>query len=401
MINLWQLQVFLIVYETGSFSAAAGRLHMTQPGVSQQIRALENHLGTQLFLRRGHGVELTAAGLELLEPARQMLNMAETTERMLKSRRGEVSGRIRLGCALPSGSYNFYPWIHEFRTEYPDVTLHLNYIEPGPLIGALRAHELDGGLVLGRMRARGLVHHKLAEDPVILIVPLNHPWSWPGELGRLPGRTNSPTTQYSVPAASTAIPSTGSDGLPATTHHEDDDRPPAVKLSLLRDQPVILEHSVGESHSDARRALNDALEERGLSVRDLKVVLELPSPMAVACAVAEGLGVGFVPQSIARRLVGQVVPVRIEGFSLTQHIYLVHDRKALHTPAVNAWWQFIESRFQRSAPDRQPEAIQPTGPGGQSEHYRQGHSPDLSASTPQLGPDTNLVLPKDVVNSRR
>jgi len=51
MINLWQLHVFLEVGESGSFSAAAARLHMTQPGVSQQIRALEAHLGTQLFVR--------------------------------------------------------------------------------------------------------------------------------------------------------------------------------------------------------------------------------------------------------------------------------------------------------------------------------------------------------------
>ena len=52
MMNLWQLKVFLEVSETGSFSAAATRLHLTQPGVSQQVRALEGQLGTQLFVRR-------------------------------------------------------------------------------------------------------------------------------------------------------------------------------------------------------------------------------------------------------------------------------------------------------------------------------------------------------------
>ena len=87
MINLWQLHVFLEVAESGSFSAAAVRLHLTQPGVSQQIRALENHLGTQLFVRRGHGVELTASGYDLLEPARRMINLSELTERTLMSRR--------------------------------------------------------------------------------------------------------------------------------------------------------------------------------------------------------------------------------------------------------------------------------------------------------------------------
>ncbi|MEO8288799.1 MAG: LysR family transcriptional regulator [Chloroflexota bacterium] len=345
MINLWQLQVFLVVYETGSFSSAATRLHMTQPGVSQQIRSLENYLGTKLFVRRGHGVELTAAGEGLIDPARRLITLSETTERTLMARRGDVSGRIRLGCALPSGGYIFSPWLHEFRQQFPDVTIQIEQTEPGPLLGSLRSQELDGGLVLGRIRGRGLVHHKLMEDPLTLIVPLNHPWSWPGQLGKL-----------ATDGVLDGLQANGSgDGY--NTHHEDENWIPAVKLGMLKDQPVVLEHSIGESHSDARRALNDALEERGISTRDLRVVLEMPGPMAVGCAVAEGLGVGFVPQSVAHRLIGQVIPVRIEGFSLTQHLYLIHDRKALHTPAVVAWWKFITSKVgqQRPGTDQEEE----------------------------------------------
>jgi DNA-binding transcriptional LysR family regulator len=340
VINLWQLQVFLVVYETGSFSSAATRLHMTQPRVSQQIRSLENDLGTQLFVRRGHGVELTAAGEGLIDAARRLITLSETTEKTLMSRRGDVSGRIRLGCALPSGGYIFHAWVSEFRQKYPDVTFQIEQTEPGPLLGSLRSQELDGGLVLGRIRGRGLVHHKLAEDPVTLIVPLNHPWSWPGQLNKVvEGQHDGHTANGTVDGAS--------------PRHEDDNSVPAIKLGMLKDQPVVLEHGIGESHSDARRALNDALEERGFSTRDLRVVLELPGPMAVACAVAEGIGVGLVPQSVARRLVDQVIPVRIEGFSLAQHVYLIHDRKALHTPAVGAWWKYITGKVgqQRPLPD--------------------------------------------------
>jgi DNA-binding transcriptional LysR family regulator len=342
VINLWQLQVFLVVYETGSFSSAATRLHMTQPGVSQQIRSLENYLGTKLFVRRGHGVELTAAGEGLIDSARRLITLSETTERTLMSRRGDVSGRIRLGCALPSGSYIFHPWVAEFRQKYPDVTLQVEQTEPGPLLGSLRAQELDGGLVLGRIRGRGLVHHKLMEDPITLIVPLNHAWSWPGQLGKVA------EGQHDGSATGGSIEGNGA-------RHEDENWVPAVKLGMLKEQSMVLEHGIGESHSDARRALNDALEERGLSTRDLRVVLELPGPMAVACAVAEGLGIGLVPQSVARRLISQVIPVRIEGFSLTQHVYLIHDRKALHTPAVGAWWKYITSKVGQQKPAAETE----------------------------------------------
>lgn len=337
MINLLQLHFFIAVSETGSFSAAAARLHMTQPGVSQQIRALEKHLGTPLFVRRGHGVELTAAGYDLLEPARRMMHLSEMTERTLMSRRGKVSGRIRLGCALTSAPFVANPWLAEFRAEYPDVTIHIEYAEPAPMIGALRAQELDGGFVLGRMRGRGLQHHRVLEDPITLIVPLNHAWTSPAEIGRAVLEFTS-----RVEARDGAGPSLH--GAQRPPRHEEENWMPAIKPAMLKDQPIVLEHGIGESHSDARRALNDALEERGLSVRDMRVVLEVPEPAAVAGAVAEGLGIGLVPQSIARRFVGQVVPVRIDGLSLIQHVYLIRDRKALNSPAVAAWWKFVESK---------------------------------------------------------
>lgn len=345
MINLWQVQVFLVVAETGSFSAAANRLHLTQPGVSQQIRSLESHLGTKLFIRRGHGVELTATGYDLLDPARRLIHLSEMTERTVMSRRSEVSGRIRLGCCVSSAPYTLGSLLYEFRSRCPEVSVQLEHTEPGPMIGALRAQELDGGFVLGRMRGRGLVHHKMAEDAITLIVPLNHAWTSPAEIGRaeleLQAQTReerhgtTATTTHATPVApgSSRMPRYGEDGWV-----------PAIKPALLKNQPLIIEHANGESHSDARRALNDALEEKALSIRDLRVVLELPDPTAVACAVAEGLGVGLVPQSIARRFVGQVFPLRLEGIALAQHVYLIHDRKALHSPAVSAWWKFVDGK---------------------------------------------------------
>jgi DNA-binding transcriptional LysR family regulator len=364
VINLFQLQFFLAVAESGSFSAAAGRLHMTQPGVSQQIRALEKHLGTQLFVRRGHGVELTAAGLDLLEPARRMMHLSEMTERTLMSRRGEISGRIRLGCALSSVPIIANTWLHEFREDCPEVTMQIEHAEPGPMLGALRAQELDGGFVLGRMRGRGLVHHRVMADPITLIVPMSHPWTSPAEIGRAviefarksetgeragpvgdrARRQARPPSQL-APLAGAAIP----DPL-----HEEESWVPAVKPGMLKGETMVLEHGNGESHSDARRALNDVLEERGLSTRDLRVVLEVPGPQAVAAAVADGIGVGLVPQSVARHFVGQVVPVRVEGLTLVQHVYLIRDRKALKSPAVGAWWKFVEDRSNQKAQDTRP-----------------------------------------------
>jgi hypothetical protein len=63
---------------------------------------------------------------------------------------------------------------------------------------------------------------------------------------------------------------------------------------------------------------------------------------------------------VAHRLIGQVIPVRIEGLSLSQHVYLIHDRKALHTAAVGAWWKFITSKVGQQKPlsDDEPEPLE-------------------------------------------
>jgi hypothetical protein len=141
------------------------------------------------------------------------------------------------------------------------------------MIGALRAQELDGGFVLGRMRGRGLMHHKIMEDPLSLIVPLNHPWTSPAELGR---------ASLEFAGKSEGRSSAGPPAHPDGKSPADDTWMPAVKPAMLKDQPMVLEHGIGEGHSDARRALNDALEDRGLSTRDLRVVLEVPDPASAA-----------------------------------------------------------------------------------------------------------------------
>jgi hypothetical protein len=198
-------------------------------------------------------------------------------------------------------------------------------------------------------------------DPITLIVPLSHAWTSPAEIGRAviefarrgdaadrPGLGGGRgRKQQPIPLQSSANGSADTDGL----LHEEETWVPAVKPAMLKDQPMILEHAMGESHTDARRALNDALEDRGLSTRDLRVVLEVPGPASVAAAVADGLGIGLVPQSVARLFVGQIVPVRVEGLALVQHVYLIRDRKALNSPAVGAWWQFVEGKSNQQAPE--------------------------------------------------
>ncbi|MCS6889429.1 MAG: LysR family transcriptional regulator, partial [Chloroflexus sp.] len=91
MLNTVHLQTFLAVVETGSFSAAAKRLHMSQPAVSQQIRALEEQVGgVRLFRRSGQQMVLTLAGEQLLSSARELVAMAERAVQAVSALRGQI-----------------------------------------------------------------------------------------------------------------------------------------------------------------------------------------------------------------------------------------------------------------------------------------------------------------------
>ncbi|MAK74254.1 MAG: LysR family transcriptional regulator, partial [Pseudomonadales bacterium] len=87
------LQAFLAVAETGSFSRAAEQLHLTQPAVSKRIAMLEQQLDARLFDRIGRHVSLTEAGMALKPRAEQVLSLLNDTRRALSNLSSEVSGR--------------------------------------------------------------------------------------------------------------------------------------------------------------------------------------------------------------------------------------------------------------------------------------------------------------------
>ena len=121
--DLNSLNTFIAIAETGSFSEAGERLHLTQPAVSKRIAALEQQLNARLFDRVGREVNLTEAGRALLPRAYQLLNVLDDTRRALNNLTGEVSGRLVLAtshhiglhrrrCCAPSpGRIRRWRWI--------------------------------------------------------------------------------------------------------------------------------------------------------------------------------------------------------------------------------------------------------------------------------------------------
>ncbi|SOD58581.1 DNA-binding transcriptional regulator, LysR family [Streptomyces zhaozhouensis] len=168
-----QLRYFTAVAETRHFTRAAQREHVSQPSLSQQIRALERELGAELFHRaRGH-ISLTDAGAALLPLARRILADTETARREVQEVAQLRRGRVRLG-APPSLCASLVPDVlREFRDRYPGIELLVHEDGSQDLVRALAAGELDLALVITPLtgQAPALATEELSREELVVISP--------------------------------------------------------------------------------------------------------------------------------------------------------------------------------------------------------------------------------------
>ena len=174
--ELRHLRYFVAVAEELHFTRAAERLHIAQPPLSQQIRALELELGVQLFERTRRSVALTDAGAALLVRAREVLSATQSLpEELQRVARGEV-GQLRIGFSstLPLTRV-LSDVVADHRRTHPGVALHLREMHTQLQFDGLRRGELDVGLVRYNERApAGIRLVLLRRDPLRLVVPSGH-----------------------------------------------------------------------------------------------------------------------------------------------------------------------------------------------------------------------------------
>jgi DNA-binding transcriptional LysR family regulator len=127
--DLAALNTFIAIAETGSFSEAGERLHLTQPAVSKRIASLEHQLNVRLFDRLGREVSLTEAGRALLTRAYQILNVLEDTRRTLTNLTGEISGRLTLATSHHIGLHRLPPLLRAFTRAHPQVALDIQFLD--------------------------------------------------------------------------------------------------------------------------------------------------------------------------------------------------------------------------------------------------------------------------------
>lgn len=174
--TLRQLSYLIAVAETGSISAAAARLHVTQTAVGASLNDLERALGTQLLVRRrAHGALLTPAGQYVCDRARALLAEAADLELSARDTGTTLRGPVALGCYSTLAVTLIPPILQGFSALHPDVELDFVADQQVPLEQRLLAGELDAALMYDMNLPQGLAARTLFEARVYALLPAAHP----------------------------------------------------------------------------------------------------------------------------------------------------------------------------------------------------------------------------------
>jgi LysR family transcriptional regulator, transcriptional activator of the cysJI operon len=273
----FRLKVFRVVAEEMSFRKAAEVLHLSQPAVSQQIRALEEEAGTRLFDRaggEGHGsqIALTVAGRVLLGYANKAAETMIEAQRALAALNDEVVGELRLGASTTVAQYVLPRILGAFLRQYPQVKLSLVSGNTERIVESVAEEKIALGIIEGPAMRREVKTERMVKDEMVLIVSPNHAWA---------ARKGT-----------------------------------AIASAELAKVPLLLR----ERGSGSRRVVERALKKIGLPLRSLRVVMELDSTEAIISGVEAELGVGFVSRWALVKVLrlGTVRVVRVEGLEIVR-----------------------------------------------------------------------------------
>lgn len=284
--DLRHLRYFVTLAEERHFTRAAERLGIKQPPLSQQIRQLEQEMGTALFHRLTRGVELTEAGSVLLEEARKILEHAALAKASVQSRARGESGRIRVGFA---GATYFQPRVPEiiqtYRERYPNVTLSPEQSNTPRLIESLRGGLIDVAFVRPPVSdGEGIVVEPVVEEPMRIVLPTAHP------------RARS----RSVPL-----------------------------IALAEETLILFPRTIGPGLYDSIIA---SCQRAGFSPR---LGQEAPQISSIVHLVAAGFGVSIVPQSIEQIRAERIVYVPIKDEAPRAPISLAYRKDRASTTVRN------------------------------------------------------------------
>lgn len=275
--TLQQLRVFHAVAQLRSYTRAAEAIHLTQPGVSIQVKRLEEILGATLFEKMGNQVYLTAEGEALLRACNDLFGRLDQFEEELKEMHGEVSGPLKLA-AVTTAKYFLPQYLGAFLRQYPKVVPQLKASNRERILERLAANEDDLYIMATLPQSDDFEAHAFLDDELVVFAHPAHP---------LAGKKK-------------------------------------IKPEQLIGERLIAR----EAGSGIRMTYEAMLAERNIVIEPY---MELGSGEAIKQAVMSGIGISVLSgYSLSLELeTGRLVKLDVEGFPLKRRWYAVH-RKGKH-----------------------------------------------------------------------
>ena len=173
--ELRQLEYFVAVAEEANFTRAAARVHISQSGVSAQIRALERELGAELIDRSGGTATLTTAGQAALTQARATLAAAGSVRQSVDDIAGLLRGSLRVGMVTACTVPQLFDALARFHSAHPGVELAVQEGNSDRLVADVRAGDLDIALVgVAAQAPDGLASMVVTDERIVAAVPPQH-----------------------------------------------------------------------------------------------------------------------------------------------------------------------------------------------------------------------------------
>lgn len=169
-----QIQYFVCLYEEGSVTRAANRLHIVQPALSMQIARLEEELGRQLFVRSNRGMVPTAHGTQMYGLFMPVLADFERARAQLLAAGDELAGHARIGLPASIAQDVLAGALAEFSSRFPRVTVSVTEAYSEALIQGVASGQLDTAIV-NRPKRLALVAEPVLEEEFVLAVGVSHP----------------------------------------------------------------------------------------------------------------------------------------------------------------------------------------------------------------------------------
>ena len=299
--TLQQLEYFLAAYRHGSFSGAAQELHMAQPSLSEQVRRLEAELGVALFARAGRGLTPTEAGEVLRPHAERTLAAAEAARESVVAVRELRGGLATFGTW---GTARYYPGtdiVAEFRRRHPEVRIRLIGQNSSEVVAAVRAGELEAGMIALPIDDRGLDVQPMMRDEIVYA-------------SAEPARVRRPMT-----------------------------------IAGLADAPLILSDASWGTDDPTRRQLAELAQREGVTIEPQIDVEDVEAAIELA---ARGLGDTIIARGMLLAL-GRRVPRRLGWVPFDEPIYdtfaFIARRGAILSPASREFLRLAQERLRSLA----------------------------------------------------